>query len=181
MSAEQALAGSNSRLTYAPIGGTLDDAAALPSDYRLRDRRTRIGSGEERWAFATAETMSWGIKRRAGFRVDTARDDRGAVSVGSDATLRLGLGVLSVVEHVRVVAVIDEPARMGFAYGTLPGHPLRGEELFVIERDSDGSVWLHNRSFSKPSNLFWLLTTPALRVLQAMFTARYARVLAGDN
>jgi uncharacterized protein (UPF0548 family) len=29
----------------------------------------------------------------------------------------------------RVVYVLDEPERRGFAYGTLPGHPESGEEL----------------------------------------------------
>jgi uncharacterized protein (UPF0548 family) len=36
---------------------------------------------------------------------------------------------------VRVVAVADEPDRCGFAYGTLPGHAVCGEEAFVVARD----------------------------------------------
>ena len=33
----------------------------------------------------------------------------------------------------RVVYVVDEPARRGFAYGTLHGHPESGEEAFLVE------------------------------------------------
>jgi uncharacterized protein (UPF0548 family) len=35
--------------------------------------------------------------------------------------------------------VIDEPDRYGFAYGTLPVHPERGEEAFVVTRDGGAS------------------------------------------
>jgi uncharacterized protein (UPF0548 family) len=79
----------------------------------------------------------------------------------------------------RVVYVIDEPDRKGFAYGTLPGHPERGEEAFVVERRADESVWLVIRAFSRPANAFFWASYPALRLMQAIFTARYERALAG--
>jgi uncharacterized protein (UPF0548 family) len=79
----------------------------------------------------------------------------------------------------RVVYVIDEPDRKGFAYGTLPGHPERGEEAFVVERRADDSVWLVIRAFSRPSNVFFWASYPALRIMQAIFTARYERALTG--
>jgi uncharacterized protein (UPF0548 family) len=79
----------------------------------------------------------------------------------------------------RVVYVIDEPDRKGFAYGTLPGHPERGEEAFVVERRVDDSVWLVVRAFSRPSNAFFWAAYPALRMMQAIFTARYERALTG--
>jgi uncharacterized protein (UPF0548 family) len=34
----------------------------------------------------------------------------------------------------RVVEIIDEDDRFGFAYGTLPTHPETGEESFTINR-----------------------------------------------
>jgi uncharacterized protein (UPF0548 family) len=37
-------------------------------------------------------------------------------------------------EPVRVVAVADLPDRRGFAYDTLPGHPVTGEEAFIAHR-----------------------------------------------
>ena len=41
----------------------------------------------------------------------------------------------------RVVFVIDEPGRFGFAYGTLPRHVESGEERFLVERDAAGEVY----------------------------------------
>lgn len=79
----------------------------------------------------------------------------------------------------RVVYVVDEPNRRGFAYGTLPGHAECGEEAFLAERGDDGSVSVVIRAFSRPANLGWWLLGPALRIAQAVFTARYLRALAG--
>lgn len=109
-----------------------------------------------------------------------APDGRALVRAGDSALLRIGWGWLSVSEPVRVVYLVDEPTRRGFAYGTLPGHPLKGEELFVVEHRDDDSVWLTIRAFSKPSNGLWWLLSPALRALQRMFLARYLRALAGS-
>ncbi|MDP3207567.1 MAG: DUF1990 domain-containing protein, partial [Rhodoglobus sp.] len=78
----------------------------------------------------------------------------------------------------RVVYLIDEPKRKGFAYGTLPGHPEDGEEAFIVSQNADGSVWLTVRAFSRPSNRFWWAVYPALRVAQWYYTRRYLRALA---
>lgn len=80
---------------------------------------------------------------------------------------------------VRVVFVVDEPARRGAAFGTLPGHPLAGEELFLVERRDDDSVWFTVRIFSKPAGGFWKLVLPALRIVQAVLVRRYLRELLG--
>ncbi|MET0304134.1 MAG: DUF1990 domain-containing protein [Microbacteriaceae bacterium] len=78
----------------------------------------------------------------------------------------------------RVVYVVDEPNRKGFAYGTLPGHAERGEEAFVVDRTDDGSVWLTIRAFSRPARRWWILA-PFLRIAQTYYTARYLRALTG--
>ena len=80
---------------------------------------------------------------------------------------------------VRVVYIVDEPARRGAAFGTLPGHPLAGEELFVVERRDDDSVWLTVRLFSRPANAFWAATLPALKLVQALLVRRYLHELTG--
>ncbi|TPX04783.1 DUF1990 domain-containing protein [Schumannella luteola] len=80
---------------------------------------------------------------------------------------------------VRVVYVVDEPERRGAAFGTLPGHPLEGEELFAVERGDDDSVWFVVRIFSKPATGFWRAVLPALRLVQAMLVRRYLHELTG--
>jgi uncharacterized protein (UPF0548 family) len=163
------------KVTYDAIGATRDPALA-PAGFRRLERRARIGSGEERWRHATREVLGWGVKRRSGFRVRqiAARDD-GRVHQGD--TAMLGFGPLR--EPVRVVYVVDEPDRQGFGYGTLEGHPLRGEESFVVERRDDGAVWIVVRSFSRPSTRLWTLLGPLVRVAQAILTRRYLSALAG--
>lgn len=80
---------------------------------------------------------------------------------------------------VRVVYTVDEPARRGAAFGTLPGHALAGEELLQVERRSDDSVWFTVRIFSRPSGGIWRLARPVLWLAQRVFVRRYLRDLAG--
>ncbi|GAA4381811.1 DUF1990 family protein [Agromyces bauzanensis] len=47
---------------------------------------------------------------------------------------------------VLVVYVIDEPKRVGLAYGTTGGGPESGEESFILEHRDDDGVWLTIRS-----------------------------------
>jgi uncharacterized protein (UPF0548 family) len=80
-------------------------------------------------------------------------------------------------ETVRVIRVVDEPRRRGFAYGTLPEHPLRGEEAFLVEWRDDDTVELVIRSFSRPSNLLGWIAYQVLLAAQLFFVRRYLRVL----
>ncbi len=89
------------------------------------------------------------------------------------------VGPWGVRSPARVVYVIDEPNRKGFAYGTLPGHPESGEEAFVVDQAADGSVWLTITAFSRPSAWYWWALYPVLRMFQEYYTRRYLRSLAG--
>jgi uncharacterized protein (UPF0548 family) len=109
--------------------------------------------------------------------VTYAPDGSALIRPGDSALLKWVLWPAKI--PARVVYVIDEPDRKGFAYGTLPGHPERGEESFVVERRADESVWLTIRAFSRPANRFFWAAYPALRLLQALFTERYKRALTG--
>jgi uncharacterized protein (UPF0548 family) len=79
---------------------------------------------------------------------------------------------------VRVVYVVDEPLRKGFGYGTLPGHPERGEEAFIVEYRDDDSVWLTIRAFSRPASWVFWAGYPVVRLMQEIYTGRYERALA---
>ena len=108
------------------------------------------------------------------------RDGTPFLVPGDTAVLVSSSALMSAVRSpVRVVYVIDEPNRKGFAYGTLPGHPERGEEAFVVEQSADGSVWLTITSLSRPSSWIGWLTYPLLAAVQAHVTRRYFRALTG--
>lgn len=156
-------------LTYEEVGATLTDGR-LPSGYAHLDRRVRLGSGQECFERAGAAVLAWGAQRGAGLTV-TPSDD---VREGADATLRL----LWLRIPCRVVRVVRETSRTGFAYGTLPGHPERGEEAFLVERDADGSVWFRVRAFSRPGRWYVRAAGPLARGVQSWVTGRYLRAVA---
>lgn len=101
------------------------------------------------------------------------------VTPGVSINLRIPFGSRLVSAPARVVYVIDEANRRGFAYGTLPGHPESGEESFVVDRTEDGSVWLEIRAFSRPASLKWWLVYPVLRFSQKFYTKKYFESLSG--
>jgi len=76
------------------------------------------------------------------------------------------------------VTVVDEPRRQGFAYGTLPGHPERGEESFIVELGDDDTVSLVITAFSRPASLLARATGPIAGLAQHNMTNRYLRALA---
>jgi len=79
----------------------------------------------------------------------------------------------------RIVYVIDEPRRFGFAYGTLPGHAERGEERFLVEWLPDETVVYTIVAFSQPRYWMARLGKPLARMLQRRFVRlSKARMLA---
>ena len=70
----------------------------------------------------------------------------------------------------------DTDSRAGFAYGTLPGHPARGEESFVVTRDQDG-VSFAVTSFSVPARWYMAALGPVAPLLQAFYARQRVRAL----
>ncbi|WP_078279654.1 DUF1990 family protein [Mycobacteroides franklinii] len=164
-------------LTYEPAGATCpghEKWPATPPGLRRFEQTITIGRGDDFWRAATHAVLNWEVKQRSGFRVvpDVA------VSDGAEFQISFGWGPLAVHEPVRIVAVADTDVRCGFAYGTLPGHPVSGEEAFIVHRDADGTVFLTLRSLTQaaPSGL-WRQAFPVLLVAQKVFRRRYLRSL----
>ncbi|WP_233549853.1 DUF1990 family protein [Cellulomonas rhizosphaerae] len=165
--------------TYPEVGATGPAAThwVPPAGYRAYARTFVLGHGEEHWAWASAEVLVWGIKTRSGFRVEPG----GRVVEGADQRLRAIVGPVVVTEPVRVVAVVESADRCGFAYGTLPGQPVSGEEAFVVHRDPDGTALLTLRSLTRAGRGRWRVVFPALLVAQRWYRRRYARALRADG
>jgi len=77
----------------------------------------------------------------------------------------------------RVVWVVDEADRAGFAYGTVRGHPESGEEAFVVERDAGGEVWLSVRAFSRAATRYARAGGPVTWLVRRWITERYLRAV----
>lgn len=153
-------------LTYPFVGATAG-GVRTPGYARYRGR-ARLGRGAADFERAARELMRWELKTRVGFRVEAP-----TMAVGADLTILAG----PFREPARIVAVVDEPRRRGYAYGTRRGHPVSGEERFTVEWRADDSVWLDIRSFSRPAGRWWLVA-PALLLAQAAVRRRYLRALS---
>ena len=147
------------------------------SHHRRYERSTVIGSGAHTWDRVRNEVLVWAVKTRSGFRVAP----RTRVSVGDRPTIVAGIPGVTVREPVEVVAVVDRDDRAGFAYRTLPGHPVDGEEAFIVWRDADDVV-LTIRSLTRPSpQRRWRLVHPLLRIAQHLARYRYRRALRAST
>lgn len=145
---------------------------AAPADgFRVGDQRVLLGRGDDVWARAIHTVSGWAVKKGVGFAISP--DDESVVE-GRDYVTRFGMGALRLREPVRVVWVAEGPDRAGFGYGTLPGHPLRGEECFLVERDADGSVWFRTRTVSRVAGSWWPLWL-GIRLIQPLMQRRYAQ------
>jgi uncharacterized protein (UPF0548 family) len=161
---------------YGAVGGTRPADAEWtdrPAGLRSYERTVLLGAGPQYWEFATRAVLEWGIKTRSGFTVGSA----GTVRSGAAYDLVAHLGPIRIKEPVTVVAVVEEPDRVGFAYGTRDGHPVRGEEAFIVHRDPDGSVHLTLRSLTSAPRGIWLLAYPVVLVAQRAYRRRYQRAL----
>ena len=168
------------RLSYDAVGSTRPDAPVWADDvggYRRYERTVPVGHGRTDWEEASELLMTWGVKTRSGFSVHPAPEAGRPPGAGDEVWLRARVGPFTVREPARVVAVVDEPDRRGFAYGTLEGHPVCGEEAFVVHRSADGTVWLTLRSLTRAPRGPWRVAYPAALVAQRWYRRRYLRAL----
>jgi uncharacterized protein (UPF0548 family) len=84
---------------------------------------------------------------------------------------RLGPFELAVPD--RVVEVVHEPDRFGFAYGTVATHAEAGEELFLAEQNGPDELELTIRIHARPASPLARLGAPMVRWLQTAAARRY--------
>ena len=156
--------------TFAFVGRWED--APLTEYPRLQlSRRVRTQEGFE---LVGARLLSWQAHVRAGLMVATSQP---VAAIGAVVVVSLRLGPVAVEAPCRVTTIIDEPARRGFAYATLPGHPESGEERFVLDRNRDGSIEFTVSACSRPAWRSARVLAPATRSLQRLIANRYLRSL----
>ena len=155
-------------LTYTEVGAT---AGALPAGYHHVEKSAVIGRGRRRFEEAADAGMRWGMLRGAGLRVEATSE---VAAVGAEVIVHLG----PVRAPCRVVYVVDEPNRRGFAYGTLPGHAESGEERFMVRYDpATEEVHAEVLAFSRHGTWWSRLGAPVTSVIQRVVTERYLRAL----
>ena len=153
----------------------------LPSIYTIDHNRINLGTGPEVFQRAVAAIKAW------------KQFDLGWVKLVPEGT-RLEPGAVVAVQArhfgfwslnaCKVVSVIEEERKFGFAYGTLKGHVEKGEERFTIEWEANDSVWYDIFAFSKPGRLLVKLTKPLAQRLQKRFardSLARMKALCGKN
>lgn len=155
----------DAELTYAEVGRT---AGALPAGYHHLTHCAPIGHGQQLFTDAGDAVLQWQVQIRAGLEVSASSP---SAIPGAVLILGMGIGPLRLGAPCRVVYVVDEPRRRGFAYGTLAGHPESGEEAFMVEHHGDGTVSFAITAFSRPSTWLAKIAGPLGRIVQDRMTA----------
>ncbi|MCG7528443.1 DUF1990 domain-containing protein [Streptomyces sp. OfavH-34-F] len=161
-----------SDLTYPETGATR--SGALPAGYHHLRHRAAIGHGRADLETAGAAITGFRMHREsgAGIEASTARAEEGTA-----VRVSVGVGPLRLSAPCRVIWTVYGPERIGFGYGTLPGHPECGEECFVAELADDGTVSFAVTAFSRPARWYARLGGPLVPVLQRWYARRLGRTL----
>jgi len=157
--------------TYPEVGATR--TGELPPGYRHVRYRIPLGRGPVSFAGARSALQTWTLQRHAGLHIRAT----GPAAEGMDVSSGLGIGRLRIWAPCRIVWLVDEPDRYGYAYGTLPGHPETGEESFLVSRDPDGRVTFELTAFSRPARWYTRLATPLAHPPQTAVTRPYLRTM----
>lgn len=153
-------------VTYDEVGATL--TGSMPDGYRHDCYRVELPARSDAFTRGVAGVRAWAPHRGAGLTVAPADPPH----VGATVAVAAPIGPMTAVAVCRIVSVVDEPDRYGFAYGTLPGHPARGEEAFLVERQRTAVVF-KVVVFSSPAELLARLGGPVTRRTQQRATKRY--------
>ncbi|MFD1846467.1 DUF1990 domain-containing protein [Arthrobacter flavus] len=142
-------------------------------EYRRSEVTVSIGSGDIVWRRAAEGVLHWKVKTASGFEVDAVCP---AVP-GARVVVTARLFGLTVIEPVEVMYVVQEATRSGFSYRTLPGHPVDGEESFIVYRRGN-EVYLTIRSLTRAaSKQPWRALFPILLIAQRIVQRRYRQAL----
>ncbi|WP_307852866.1 DUF1990 domain-containing protein [Kitasatospora sp. RG8] len=160
---------------YPEVGATL--GPRLPAGYAQLRRRIHLGHGRAVLERAGRYVLGWGCQLGTGFAVHPYAP----AEEGATVLLRLSPPRLRwprVVIPCRVVWTVDEPDRIGFAYGTLPGHPECGEEAFLVSMDAAGEVWFEVTAFARLAAWYARLGRPVAVLCQYLAIEGYLAAVA---
>ncbi|MDX2280361.1 MAG: DUF1990 domain-containing protein [Saprospiraceae bacterium] len=149
---------------YPMVGAT--QTASAPPNFDVDKNLFLLSEGNKAWEAAKLAVQQWVM-----FPVPWTQIEPSRAPIQTNQTIAMLARVMGMwwINSCRIVYVIDEPNRFGFAYGTLPGHVEQGEELFLVERDDTGKVYYRLEAFSRPRHLLARLTYPLPRVFQKKF------------
>jgi uncharacterized protein (UPF0548 family) len=152
------------KYSYPDVGAT---RGSPPTGYDVDHNRMLIGHGDSDFESAKTAIRQWKMFEVPGLEL-----------IHADTPIEKGNNVALLAHHVgfyslsscRIVYVIDEKDRFGFAYGTLTEHVEIGEERFSVEFHPEaGEVWYDIFAFSRPGHILVKIGYPYGRYLQKRF------------
>ena len=159
-------------LTYDAVGMSLGTVAP-PEGFREYAESRVVGTGAEAFANIGYGLMHWDVHRAAGMFV---QPEFNVVREGDAVAVAVHVApFLAVAGSCRVTQVIATGRSIGWAYGTLPGHPECGEELFLLTHRDDDQVEMSIRAFSQPGVWYVGLAGPLGRVIQRRIGGKLLR------
>jgi uncharacterized protein (UPF0548 family) len=159
-----------------PCVGATREPGEPPAGYDHDHNRQRLGAGAAAFAAARDAIGAWRM-----FPPPLATIEPAGLPIAEGEVAGVVLRTFGVwfLAAARIVYVIDEPRRFGFAYGTLPGHPEAGEERFLVEWLADDTVWYDIDAISRPRYWAARLAYPLARRLQRRFVRLSKAAMAG--
>ncbi len=157
--------------SYPEVGAT---GKSAPRGYNVDHERYFLGQGPVAFSRGKRAIDRWEMFHNGWTHL--CWPDAPIQSGTNVAMLARWLGLYSI-NFCRIVYVIDEPRKYGFAYGTLPDHVETGEERFVVEWLEDGTVWYDVFAFSRPRHVLARIANPAVRGLQRKFRRDSGRAM----
>ena len=153
--------------SYQEVGAT---RSAFPDGYRHLRRVIELGHGEPVFVGATEGLRRWQAHIRAGV---VLRPPDASVEEAVAVVLTVPVAPVYATVACRIGYVVEDPARFGFAYGTLPHHVIEGEEAFVVERDDAGTVRFRISAFTRPRGRAMRAVAPVVQLLDERLVRRY--------
>ena len=149
--------------SYPEVG---QSAREFPAGYDHDRNAVKLGEGKELFEAAKVALLSWKMFPAPWTTVFPSPIQ---LTEGQEVAVMFRLFGVWWWNSCRIVYTFDEPHRVGFAYGTLEDHVEKGEEIFCLTMEEDGSVWYRIEAFSQPR--WWPLKVlkPYARMMQRKF------------
>ena len=157
--------------SYPEVGATRIEA---PAGYQVHPERFALGSGPAAFERARHALREWRMFEMGW--LELCWPDALIARGSTVAVLARHMGLWSL-HAARIVYVIDEPRKYGFAYGTLAKHAEAGEEWFGVEQREDDSVWYEVLAFSREKHVLAKIGYPFTRSLQRKFRRDSGRAM----
>ncbi|HNM27952.1 MAG TPA: DUF1990 domain-containing protein, partial [Saprospiraceae bacterium] len=119
--------------TYSEVGRTADTEACVEG-FDHDAQCVVVGRGLADFERARQALREWAHFPPAWTRI---LPGQAPLSAGNTVAIFFRLFGLWWHNSCRIVYAVEEPRRFGFAYGTLPAHLERGEELFLVRLDEE--------------------------------------------